>query len=369
MEQTKIIRVVDAFNGKFVEESTAKPVQIEEARIPYPRKANGRMTINIEEAVNLQEAPGGLETSNFPDALRMGIQFDAFASYAETPTTYQQFVRTVNSDKQQEEYLFDSPVGLPPIVAEGMEYPEAVTDFDSGVTIRNHKRGMKISVTEEMQMFDKVGKVRELAELVGRSMRLGEEQDVMNVVTTTGNYTRTNTAGDNDESATGAGANTQDLTFSPAGLIAAFNILRTMKDRRTGVYLNVMPDTMIVAPKLWWAVQMLVQSPNIMRVGGSSTAEIYGTGTNNAFFNVISKIIVSPQFGNGYQWALMESGRAITFQRVLPMQILIGSKDASNATYMARDVIQYRARNYYGVGMRDDRFAFFSNSTTAPTIG
>jgi hypothetical protein len=41
---------------------------------------------------------------------------------------------------------------------------------------------------------------------------------------------------------------------------------------------------------------------------------------------------------------------------------------SSSEQYLTRDVIRYRIRNWYGVGMVDDRFNFYSSSTTAPTI-
>ncbi len=365
MDTTRIINIIG--QGKFTEQSPEKPVRIDESRIPYPRDRRGRITIDRENTV-LQETGGELTTANFPDALRMGIQFDAWTSYNETPITYPQFVRMTTSNKQQEEYLKDSPIGKLPVVAENQPYPRATTDFDSGVIIRNYKRGMIVEVSEEMRRFDQVGKVRELAELLGRSARRTEEQDVMNVITTTANYTRTNTAGDNDETVSGSGANQQAVTFSPSGLITAFNILRTMKDRKTGVYLNVLPDTLIVTPKLWWAAQQLISSPTLWGQGDADATVVYGQGTNNSFFNVVRKIIVSPEFGNSFGWWLGESGRAVTFQRVDPIQILIGNSDQTSAAYMDHDGIPYRVRNWYGVGPRDDRYMFLSTSTTAPTI-
>lgn len=365
LDTTKIIRVLSGEYGKF-EEKELRPTRtpINEAMLPYPRNRRGEITVNHEE-VDLREAGAQLSTANFPDALRQGLQVDLFTSYNETPVTYPAFVRQITSTKQQEEYLFDSAVGLPPIVSEGENYPEVATDFDSGLIIRNFKRGYIMSVTEEMQRFDQVNKVREMPELMGRAHRRGEEQAVMDVITTTANYTRAGTTGDNDETATGNGANQQTLTFSPAGLIAAFNILRTMKDRKTGVYLGVMPTTLIVAPKLAWFVKQLIQSPTTMRTGAS---EIYGQGINNAFFDIVTQIIVSPEFGSGYEWCLMEPGRAVTFQRVDPITLLTEGAGSQTEGYFNRDVIRYRVRNWYGVGMRDDRFAFFSNSTTAPTV-
>lgn len=361
---TKILDILDVQSQTVREtviEHDAKGAELAEALLPYPRDARGRITIDPER---LTEAPnGGLNTSNFPDALRMGIQADLFSSYNEMQVTYPQFARVVSSNKQQEEYLKDSPFGLLPVVDEGQNYPEAVTSFDSGVIIRNYKRGYLVSVTEEMQMFDQVGKVRETAELMGRAARLTEEQDVMNVITTTGNYTRNSTTGDND-----GGANTQTLTFSPEALITAFNILRTMKDRKTGVYLNVMPDTLIVAPKLEWGVRQLLASSQVGGFGDADATVVYGQGVNNPFFSVVRRVIVSPQFGSNFEWALMESNRAVVFQRVMPLQVLQEGMNPATTSYIERDVIRFRVRNFYGVGMRDDRYAFFSNSSTKPTI-
>jgi hypothetical protein len=355
---SQVYRVIDAERG-IVENVTPKPVseRLSEALIPYPRNHRGRMTVDHEELA--EAAP--LATANFPDLLRQGLRFDAFTSYNETPTIYQQLVRTIESTKQHEEYLKDAALGMMPIVPEGAAYPEANIGLGEGVKISNYKRGMIVSVTEEMQKYDQVGKVRQLGELLGRAARLGEEQDVMNVITDANNYVRT--SADNDQ-----GNNTAATTFSAAGLIEAFNTLRTMKDRNTGVYINVMPNTLIVTPKLWWAAQQLIKSPDAVRASANNAAEVYGTGTVNSFFNVVDTIIVSPMLGSSYQWVLGERGRGLMFQRVEPIQILFQGAQASNEAYFDRDVLKYRVRNWYGVGFSDDRFWYFSSSSTAPTI-
>lgn len=373
VDRSQLIQVLDAAAGRFqVQDVQGVPnrVPVPESMIPYPRTAKGRITVDpldlySQEATRqlFGETKGTLSTFNFPDYLRMGLIFDAFTSYNELPVTFPMFVRQVDSNKQQEEYVKDTPLGTLPIVPEGQSYPEASMDTSDGVTIRNYKRGYIVSVTEEMQKFDQVGKVREIAELQGRSARLSEELAVIDVLTTTANYTRNSTTGDNDE-----GANTQTLTFSPTGLIAAYNVLTTMKDRKTGVRLGVMPDTLIIAPKLRWAAEQLIRSPQLMRVGGNTTNDVYGGGTNNPFFGMVTRIIVCPHLGSSYQWALLESNRAITFQRVEPFTILREQMDASSSAYFERDTIRFRVRDWFGVGMRDDRFAFFSNSTTAPAV-
>ena len=366
LDTTTVIRVLDADKGRFeVQELKPRRTPIEETLIPYPRDSKGRMTVDPER-VALIEA---MTTANFPDLLRMGIQFDAWTTYNETPVTFPMWCRVIDSNKQQEEYVKDAAIGTLPVVQEGEPYPEVKMDLNDGVVIRNYKRGIIVPISEEVTKFDQLGKVREIAELQGRSARLTEEIAALNVLTTTANYTRTNALGDNDETATGGGANFQAVTFSATGLIAATNILMTMKDRKTGVKLGVNPDTLIVSPKLRWAAEMLIRSRTMIRQGGNTTNEVYGTGDQNPFFGMVTTIIVTPYFENTYGWALLESKRAITFQRVEPFQILQEPMDSGTGTYMTRDIIRYRVRNWFGVGMRDDRFSFLSTSSTAPTVG
>lgn len=337
---------------------------LNEALVPYPRDQRGRITVDHE----LMEAGGEASTANFPDLLRSGIQFDVFSTYAETPVIYPQIANVMNSNKQQEEYLKDAGIGLAPIVAEGEPYPEASIALSDGVIIKNYKRGFVIPVTMEMQMFDQVGKVRDIFQMMGRAMRLTEEQAFMDVLTTAANYTRNSTTGDND-----GGANQQTLTFSPTGLIEAFYVLTTMKDRHSGMYLGVVPNTLVIAPQLWWFAKQLLTSPEVMRAHADDdstviTVEKYGQGTTNSFYGAVQNIIVSPQFGSNYEWALLEAKRPINFQRVKPVEVMQESPTAQTSQYVTRDVIRYRVSSFFGVGMKDDRYAFFSDSSTAPTV-
>lgn len=362
MKMTRVYEVIDANKGEF-QEVTPRPqkVNLDEAA-PYPRDHYGHMTVNPLRVELTEAAVGGAFTYNLPELLKPGTMFDAFSGYNETPVTYPLWCKMTTSNKQKEEYLIDAGLGIPPVVSEGEDYPRAAIKVDSGVQIANYKRGFIIPVSEEMRRFDQVGKIRDLFNVQGRAARMGEEFAAYSVLTTTTNYTRNSTTLDND-----GGANQQTLTFSPTGLIEAFYVLTTMKDRTSGMYLGVQPDTLIVAPQLWWAAKQLIQSPQVMRAHADDdssviTVEKYGTGTNNAFFNVVSRIIVCPWIGTNYEWALMEAGRAIYFQRVAPLEVFAPIANHNN------DVWDYKLRNWFGVGMKDDRYAFFSDSSTAPTV-
>lgn len=366
IDTVKIIEVLDGQAGK-TRDMVLQPdaiVGLNEVA-PYPRNAYGELTVDpLKVHRTLTEAStGGLSTANFPDLLRMGVQFDVFSGYTETPSVYEQVVRMLRSTKHQEEYANDEGIGLAPVVSEGEAYPVVSPTLGGGTTIRNDKRGFIIEVTEEVQKFDQWGKVRDTSVNIGRALKMTRNQQVANVLTTTTNYNvlNLNDAGQN---------NTQTLTFSPTALSNAVAWMMTQKDRKSGQYLGVSPNCLVVGPLMERFVRMLLNSPTLMRVGqGANTAsDVYGGGQNNPFFGLISQIIVWPLFGASYQWALLDTARAIYFQEVEGPQVFIEAANMSSESWLNRDVIRYKARDWYGVGMRDDRFAFYSDSTTAPLV-
>lgn len=359
---TTVVDITDGERGKFeVHTQKIDPMAIPEEKIPYPRSVLGRITVNPDMPL-METATGRMSTANFPELLRQGIRFDSMLSYRGIPVTWSMFCNQMASNKQSETWLKDAGIGIPPIVHEGQEVPKAAMSLDSGVEIKNYARAMIVEVTEEMRMFDQTNKVRQLAQMIGRAFAMAEETAVYDVLTTAANYTRNSTTADND-----VGANQAATTFSPNGLLTAFNCLATMKDRKSGMYLGVQPDTLIISPSLWAAAKQLIESPQVMRAHSDAdstviTVEKYGTGTTNAFFNVVNRVIISPWFGASYGWALMERGRALMFQRVKPFEIQGPAFQTGNRTW------EYFAESYFGVGMLDDRFAYLSTSTTAPTV-
>lgn len=307
--------------------------------------------------------------AGFPALLRTGMQAILFDTYNETPSTFRGFVKTVTSNNESETWVEGNQLGLLPEVAELNPYPEVDANLDRALRIVNTKRGMIFGVSEEMWKFDKLNMIRQYPENLGRAARLTQEQAAYSVLRTTGNYVRNSTTADND-----IGANTATATFGAATLNTAIATLATMRDRKSGTPLNVNPNTLIVPPRLSIAARQLVLSPILVRASANNAAEVYGTGQTNGFNNVVDTVIVSPFMGGGslqYDWALMERGKAIVYQEVEPLQMLTAGMDASNLTeqYFVYDKIRYRVRIWFGCGMLNDRFAYYSDSNTAPTIG
>ena len=355
---TKIIHIVDPQTGQIRETEVQHGTGEQNAE----RKPNAR---SLKESMGLQKYASLREaatTGDFPTLLRDGLKQILFNSYNEEPSTYQEWVAMENSDKAEEYYLEMNRMGTLPVVAEGQPFPEVDVALDRTVRIANNKRGYIFAITEEMIRFDRSNQMRQYASEMGMASKQTREEQAYAVLSTTGNYVRNSTTNDND-----VGANTSTVTFSPTGLITGFSTLSTMKDRKSGRYLGVRPDTLIVAPRLEFAAKQLLLSPDVGTRTGSS--EVYGTGTINQFRGLVRNIIVSPYFGTSYQWCLLQAKRAVVYQEVDPLQLLTEDvRSVQNEGYFVYDKIRYRVRDWYGIGMMNDRFAFYSDSTTAPTV-
>lgn len=352
---SKIIKILDPQAGR-TEETIVRESDAGPSALSLFEVQRGRRPMSLLEAAT---------TSEFPQLLRDGIRAIAFDRYMATPVTWSQWVAVIPSDKQSEDWIEENILGEAPIVHEGTPYPEVKRDLDRTVNIRNYKRGLILAVTEEMIRFNRTNLIKREAEQLGRTHANTREQSCYTVLTTAGNYTRTTAAGDND-----VGNNTAATTFSAAGLNTALNTLRTMKDRKSGVYMGVNPDTLVVAPQLEMAAKQLLMSPALQIPGdGVTTAKVYGTGVTNPFRGLVNTIIVSPRMGTSYQWALLEARQAVVLQEVEGLQIL---QEAVNRVehegYFLYDSIRYRSRDWFGVGMLNDRFAFYSSATAAPAV-
>src|SRR3990167_4966982 len=139
-DNAKLIRIVDPAAGR-LQETMLTPPEHDTERPLFESKHGRTLTLREVAENNL---------SIFPSLLRDGLRGIVYESYAGTPTTWGQWTQVVSSDKQQEDWLEESGIGLIPQVAEGSPYPSIMRDLDRTVQITNAKVGAKISVTEEM---------------------------------------------------------------------------------------------------------------------------------------------------------------------------------------------------------------------------
>lgn len=296
--------------------------------------------------------------------LRSDIRMVAFTAFNSNPRTFGAFADIVSSMKPQEEYLRDAAIGLIPVAPSGTEAPMVGSGFEGGVTIVNALRRARARILMDWVRFDQIGKIRQVAQEMGLAGRMTEEYAVYNHISTTGNYTRNSTTSDND-----VGANQQTLTFNAVNLRTAMAVISTAKDRKSGAYLGYSPDTLITTPLNQIAALQLLQSVNLQRTHGNTTAEAMGTGTTNPFIGLVRQIVVSPWFGASHQWALCDSTRGtLKFQEVEAFNVFQQTQIADNQAWFVLDTLEYLLKGYFGVGFTDDRAWFYSDSTTAATV-
>ena len=315
---------------------------------------------------SLQEAA---TLATFPALLRDGLKPILFSSYADTPSTFAQLTFNESSSKPAEDWLELNQLGLLPPVAELGPYPEVDANVDRAVRIVNTKRGMIFGISEELVKFDRLNMIRQYPDNLGRAAKLTQEQAVYSALTTTGNYVRNSTTGDND-----IGVNTATATFSAITFNTAIATLATMRDRKSGTPLNVNPNTVVVGPRMAQAVRQLILGPTLVRASANNAAEVYGTGQYNGWKGMIDTIIVSPFMGGGsvqYNWIVGERGKGLVYQDVEPLQMLTAGTATGDLTegYFLYDKIRYRVRIWFGTGFTNDRFWYYSDSNTAPAVG
>lgn len=302
-----------------------------------------------------------------PDAanmLRDGIRYHAFMSFNQAPTTWQLFTRNAPTDKASEKYLRDGTFGTVPRSPSGSEAPRVQRRMEGMAEIENFLHRMIVEITGDDIKFDRLGIIEQIANGMGRSAQMTIEARAYEEVTDTSNYTRSATAGDND-----VGANQQTLAFSAANYETAYSVIATMRDRTSGMPAMLMPDTIICAPKAQWGIRRLLMSGQHDRVGGNTTNETVGTGTDNVYSGTVRRIIVSPTFGSNYEWALFDSSvQSFVYQELEAFQVFQQTAVPNNQAWLTLDVLLYLVRLYFGVGFVDDRAWFYSDTTSAPEV-
>jgi hypothetical protein len=302
-----------------------------------------------------------------PDAaniLRSDIRLLAFTALNSMPRSFEGFTDFVSSTAPEETYLRDAAIGVIPPAPSGTPAPRSKTGFEGSTNVENQLYRYIVEILGDWIRFDQIGKVRQVSAEMGLSARMTEEWTVYNHITTTTNFTRNSTTGDND-----IGANTAATTFDADGLRLAMDTIATSKDRISRAYLGYNADTLICGPRLQIPVLQLLRSTQLQRTHGSDTAEVIGTGTNNPFVGMISKIVVTPWFGASFQWAICDSQRGtFKFQTVEPFNVFQQTPNVTSESWLHLDTVEYLVKGYFGVGLVDDRAWYYSSSTTDATV-
>ena len=344
------------------EETINRPGRVAEAYDPFEllryREIDGRkMRVNMLES--------SLTTPDAAEILRQDIRFLAFSAFAQMPTSFSGFTWEQSSTNPEESYLRDAGAGVIPQAPSGTPAPKAQLSFEGGANVKNFLHRLIYDFPMDLFRFDKIGMIRQTTSKMGRAASMTLENAVYSYLTTTANYGRADTTGDNDY-----GANQQTLTWNADNLRTALAIISSAKDRKSGDYLMYSGDTVICGPLMEVPVLMSLTTMALSRVHGATTAEVIGTGAVNVLGNGrINNVVISPWFSNSYAWALCDSNvDGFTLQTVEPFDVFSQPENPSSEDWFKTDSLGYLVKGYFGRGFVDDRAWFYSDSVTDATV-
>jgi phage major head subunit gpT-like protein len=149
-------------------------------------------------------------------------------------------------------------------------------------------------------------------------------------------------------------ANKTTSALDSTTLSAAINAMMLVPDDQ-GTPLGILPDTLVVGPKLQWTAAELVQSPVVIYKGNASDTSS-STPYLNAFQGRVN-VVVSPFLRDTYDdyWFLLDTKRpikGIILQQRSDVPVEFTALEDPNATESAwmRDRFYYGVRGRYNVG-------------------
>jgi hypothetical protein len=352
-EKGKVLNVTE----ELIKEAAPDYGGYEPFKLLREEKVRGKtITMNMLEAAMLKP--------DFANLLRQDLRFIAFNQMAAMPASYTPFTWDQPSSTEQEEYLRDAGMGVIPRAPSGTPAPEVKTDLEGGTIIKNFLYRMIAKVSGDMIRYDQVGKMRQIGQEMGRSAAMTSEAEVYAYLTTTANYGRADTTGDND-----IGANQQTLTWNADSLRTALAIISTGKDPKSGAYMGLSANTVVSGPLMEVPILQLLTTTDLSRANSAAT-EVIGTGDVNVLGDGrIDTVVLSPWFGNSYGWALADRrANGFTKQTVEPFNVYQETQGITSESWLILDVIKYLVRGTFGIGFIDDRAWFYSDSVTDGTV-
>lgn len=149
-------------------------------------------------------------------------------------------------------------------------------------------------------------------------------------------------------------SNKTSSALSATSLADAFTQMMGVPDD-TGTPLGIIPDTLVVGPKLQWAAMELTQSPVVV-YKGNATDSAGSTPYKNAFFGRLN-LVVTPYLNGGSDdyWFMLDTKRPIRSvllqQRSdVPVEFTALEGGSTSESAFMRDRYLYGVRARYNVG-------------------
>lgn len=318
--------------------------------------------------------------SGFAQVLRAGVQLQVNSMYATVPTTHEEWVHVVQSNKDTELYAPLQGISFLSEVGRQEIFPESKA-MGLDIKLKNRKFGQVYPVERELLEDDQTGQFSKLPGLMAQYAKIALEVYCMGKLASVSgaaystlsipiSETKPSTEATYPWSQTlvGGGANrpASFTVITQAGVQAGFVGLRNQKNL-LGLKMMVDPDRILVGPNSEFDAKVLLHSGYYPSV---PSATVGAVGTNFAYNPVqgIANLTVSRFMfkndgtvsGDSKAWYLMDSKVPwFILQLRNPAEVLQEAPNAGDS--FNRDIIRYRLEVRMNADHIDPRFAWQGN--------
>jgi phage major head subunit gpT-like protein len=316
--------------------------------------------------------------SSFTQFLRAGVQAITNSMYESVPTTYEQWVTVVQSQRDTELYAPNHGVAFPREVPYSSKYPEVgVAALD--IQLKNRKFGNMFAVERNLIDDDQTGSFARQAGLMGEYMRLltevwvyGKLQSVASMKyidlsvpvsetkpSSESNYPWTKTAapfvGGGFNQATAAALSQANIQ---AGIIQLMEQLNLQ-----GIRMNVNPTRLLISPHYSFDAHVLLHSAYYPS-GAASSGATGGAFALNPLKGILD-LTVSRYMPNDLgsfkadskAWYIVDDTKP-WFVLQLREAVAVEAENPASGRSFDEDILRWKCRSRFNADFIDSRFAW-----------
>ena len=318
----------------------------------------------------------------FTQFLRAGLQQIVNGMYQATGTTFEDWVTTVSSNKQEEPYAPNQGVAFPREVPQDGKYPE-VGAAALDLKLANRKYGAVYGVTEELLNDDQSGTFQQQAGMLGEYMRIltevlcyGKLASVASMQYIDFLIPQTETKPSYESVYPWApaatplrgGGITRATTFSvlTQGTLQSALIAQMSQKNLQGIKMLVKPSRLIVGPAYAFDAAVLLNS-SYYPSGAAAAGAVGGAFAINPIKGIVDLTLSRFVFkndgtvaGDSKAWYVVDDSKPwFVCQMREPVAIV---QEASNAGQsFENDVMRFKGRTRMNADFIDPRFAYQGN--------
>ena len=308
--------------------------------------------------VALLEAAGAVSTNQFSNIfgqiiysrLLDGFEFEDFVFSKAVQTVPSRFPYGERIPKIGDIGNYSEPVG------EGAEYPLVGVNEDWIDAPAGQKFGMIIPLTKEAVYFDNTNSVLEKAGRIGEWMGYRKELSVIDAIidenVTRHQYKWRGTTYGNFQSASPwINVKGSNALLDWTNVEAAWKLLAAILDPNTGTPVLVLPDTIIVSPRLLHTARRIVRATDVREHAGAypDSGNVVETVSPSPLdnYNILTSRILPTRQTLDTSWYLGNVRRAVWWLEQWPITVV--QAPVNNTDEFHRDIVNQWKASYRGV--------------------